>query len=123
MTKKPQLSIVGPQLTSPLAPPPGLQKAGRELWTDVHSAYDVSDVAGKTMLLQACCMLDRADLLASEIAADGCVTRTKEGVKAHPGCKEELGARAFVVRVLDRLGLPYEPLRLGPGRPGGRGAA
>ena len=72
------------------------------------------------MLTQACQALDRAEGLADRIAEDGDIIRTPTGIKAHPGIREELAARGFVVRTLQKLGLNFEPLHLGPGRPPGR---
>jgi hypothetical protein len=43
--------------------------------------------------------------LAQRIAQDGEIIHTRTGMpKAHPGLKEELAARAFVCRNLERLG-------------------
>jgi hypothetical protein len=122
MTKKPNLTIVKPTVSSSPEPPAPLLAAGRKLWDQVHAEYDVSDVAGLALLAQSCQMLDRAEDLAAEIAADGSVLRGRDGIKDHPALKHELAARAFIVRTLDGLGLNTEPLRLGPGRPPGRGA-
>jgi Phage terminase, small subunit len=118
MRKIPRLTVIGPAATS-IEPPSILGEPGRRLWTQVLAEYDVSDVAGRQMLLQCCQMTDRAEDLAEEIAADGAVIRTREGIKDHPALKHELAARAFVVRTLCRLGLNFEPLRVGPGRPPG----
>ena len=61
-----------------------------------------------------------AEELAECIRADGLTLRTPSGAKAHPLLKEELSARSFVARTISRLGLNFEPLRSGPGRPAGR---
>jgi hypothetical protein len=119
MGKFPRLTVVDPALTS-ADPPSTLGDPGKRLWTQVLAEYDVSDVAGRQMLLQCCQMTDRAEGLAEEIAADGTVIRTREGIKDHPALKHELAARAFVVRTLCRLGLNFEPLHVNRGRPPGR---
>ena len=90
--------------------------------TKVQSEYRIEDCGGVEMLMQACLALDRADALAARIDADGETIVTKRGLKAHPCLKDELAARAFVVRTLQRLGLNLEPVRPTVGRPGvGRG--
>ena len=73
------------------------------------------------MLAQACAGLDRAEALRAQIDADGEVIRGRDGLKDHPALKHELASRAFVVRTLARLGLNFEPLRAGVGRPPPRG--
>jgi hypothetical protein len=119
MRKFPHLTVVDPASTSK-EPPSILDDPGRALWTQVMAEYDVSDVAGRSMLMQCCQMIDRAEGLAAEIETDGAVIRTREGLKDHPCLKHELAARAFVVRTLCRLGLNFEPLRVNMGRPPGR---
>ena len=116
------LSIV-PDLPATGPPPPRkLGLSGLSLWTKVQSEYRIEDCGGVEMLMQACLALDRADALAARIDADGETIVTKRGLKAHPCLKDELAARAFVVRTLQRLGLNLEPVRPTVGRPGvGRG--
>jgi hypothetical protein len=43
--------------------------------------------------------------------------RTKTGLKAHPALRDELAARAFIVRTLERLGITIEAVKR-VGRPG-----
>jgi hypothetical protein len=124
MAKKPksplhivtELDGTGPQPSRPLG------EHGRKLWRDVVAEYDVSDVAGIELLTQACQACDRAEALAAHVGADGEIVRTPTGIKAHPAIKEELACRGFIVRTLQKLGLNYEPLRAGPGRPPGSAA-
>jgi hypothetical protein len=119
-TGKPPLHMVtdldgtGPQ------PSRKLGEAGLSLWNRVVSEYRVDDVAGIELLTLACQALDRAEALAARIAEDGEIVRTPNGFKCHPGVKEELAHRAFIVRTLQKLGLNYEPLRSAPGRPPGQ---
>jgi hypothetical protein len=114
----PRLTLVDPGTTGPQPSRP-LGEHGRALWKRVTTEYDFSDAAGSEMLLQLCAALDRAEALSSCIADEGEIVRTARGVKVHPGIKEELAARSFVVRTLQKLGLNFEPLRAGPGRPPG----
>jgi hypothetical protein len=103
----------GPQPSRPLGP------HGSKLWASVLKEYDVSDASGVEMLTQACQMVDRAEALADSIANDGEIVRTPQGVKAHPAIREELSCRGFIVPTLQKLGLNFEPVRSGPGRPPG----
>jgi hypothetical protein len=114
---RPTFSIVSPD-TSGGSPPRNLGQHGRKLWDEVQAAYGISDRGGVELLAQACAALDRAETLAAAIATDGAIIYTRTGVpKSHPGCKDELNCRAFVVRTLERLGLNVEAIKPGPGRP------
>ena len=126
MSKKPRdppLRIVSNLDPIRLEPSRPLGEHGQRLWNRVVSEYVVDDVAGIELLTQACQALDRAEALAEHVSQDGAIVRTPAGIKAHPGIREELACRGFIVRTLQKLGLNYEPLRSGPGRPPGRGAA
>jgi phage terminase small subunit len=103
-------------------PPPSLDEPGRNFWRRIMSEFVIDDTAGRALLEQACAGLDRAEKLAEVIRQDGEVVRTRTGVRAHPAIREELSARSFVVRTIQRLGLTLEPLRASPGRPPGGGA-
>jgi len=116
MRKKPSLTVVEPALTAN-APPRKLGEFGTNLWQSVTSAYDISDVGGIELLLQACTASDRAEALAQRIRHDGEVIYGRNGPKTHPALKEELALRAFIVRTLARLGLNVESVKP-PGRPG-----
>ena len=120
MTKtppQPALSIVSPEATGG-SPPRELGQHGRKLWDEVQAAYGISDRGGVELLAQACAALDRTEALAGAIATDGAIVYTRTGVpKSHPGCKDELACRAFVVRTLERLGLNIEAVKPCPGRP------
>lgn len=120
MTKKsapPTLRIVPSPGATSLEPPRLLGEHGRALWDHVVSEYDVSDPAGSALLSQACVMLDRAESLASCVEREGELIRTARSVKTNPAIKDEISCRNSVIRALTKLGLNYEPLRLGPGRP------
>jgi Phage terminase, small subunit len=80
--------------------------------------YRITDRGGIELLAQACQAEDRAESLAEAIAQDGPVVRTRTGIpRSHPACRDELQARAFVVKTLERLGLNVETVKPGPGRP------
>jgi hypothetical protein len=112
--RKASFSVVAGE-TSDFSPPRPL---GPQLWDRVQSEYRISDCGGIELLAQACAALDRAEGLAAVIAADGNVIHTRTGVpKTHPGIKDELACRAFVVRTLERLGVNVESVTPSAGRP------
>ena len=115
---KPPLTLVAPHPTDG-SPPRPLGEHGMALWRSVTGEYRVDDAAGIEFLTQACQAADRVERLAEEITADGEIIRTRAGPRAHPGLKDEIALRSFIVRTLERLGLNFESLRPTPGRPGG----
>lgn len=113
MTKppdKPSLAVVNPGATG-VEPPRKLGEPGRALWDSVQSEYKIDDVGGRELLMQACLAADRAQSLADTIDRDGETISTKLGLKAHPCLKDELAARSFIVRTLQRLGITQEVLK------------
>lgn len=98
--------------------PAGLEQHGAELWVAIHTEYEINDIGGRAMLQQACAALDMAFRCRRRIDAKGEILAGRT-VREHPLLKIELQCRAFVVRTLARLGLAFEALRSGPGRPGG----
>ena len=111
MGKKPSLKLMKPSPVTVPAPSRSLGNHGRSLWDRVMSEYEISDVGGNEMLLQACQALDRAEALRVEIERDGEVLRVRTTVKDHPALKHELACRSFVVRTLARLGLNFETVK------------
>ena len=108
MAKK--LTIVSS--TSDLATiPSGLGVHGRSLWRRVMKDYNITDCGGLELLYQACAGADRAEDSAAAVARDGSIIQTKSGPRGHPLIREEMNARAFVVRTLQKLGVTLEPLR------------
>jgi hypothetical protein len=117
-TKQPKLTVVSPDATG-VHPPRDLGRHGMALWQSITAEYDVSDAGGVEMLAQACQAADRVEALAEQISRDGEIVHTRTGPKSHPGLKDEVQLRAFIVRTIKALGLNFEPLRSGPGRPPG----
>jgi hypothetical protein len=111
------LTIVTPPTSTPIAPPCKLGEVGQALWGRITTEFQVDDAGGQELLAQACLAADRAEALAAIIDRDGEMIDTKIGPKEHPCLKSEMAARSFVVRTLGRLGLNFEAVRLGPGRP------
>jgi hypothetical protein len=79
--------------------------------------YGITDRGGIELLAQACGAVDRIEALREAIDRDGEVVIVRGVPRAHPGLRDELAARAFVVRTLERLGLNVEAVKAGPGRP------
>ena len=57
------------------------------------------------------------ETLGEAIARDGAIIYGPTGPKAHPAIKDQIAARAFLVRTLERLGVTSENTKPGPGRP------
>jgi hypothetical protein len=115
-TRKPPLSVVRPGAVD-LEPPRPLGVHGRQLWDSVQREHGIQDIGGVETLAQGCAGLDRAEQLAVQIGTDGLMIRTKTGLKARPALRDELAARAFIVRTLERLGITIEAVKR-VGRPG-----
>lgn len=114
----PKLKIVKASDPGVHAPPRPLGTHGAALWASVTGEYDISDSGGVEMLTLACQALDRAEDLRGRIDADGSIIETADGaLRDHPALRHELAARAFVVKTLKVLGLSFEAVRSGPGRP------
>jgi hypothetical protein len=109
-SRKPTLTVVGTSPNSP-APPRKLGKYGRHLWDRVHREYRLEDCGSIEMLAQVCGAVDRIESLRAGIDRDGEIVKTRNGPRAHPGMRDELAGRAFVVRTLARLGLSYDTLK------------
>jgi hypothetical protein len=101
------------------APPRPLGEHGASLWRDIVTSYEFSDRASYETLAQACAALDRAERCRELIDEQGEMIPSRTGMRSHPLLRDELANRAFVTRALAKLGLDLEPLRSGPGRPGG----
>src|SRR5260370_19004372 len=99
------------------SPPRELGRHGRKLWDDVQAAYGIADRGGIELLAQACGALDLIEALGEAIARDGAIVYGRAGPKAHPAVKDQLGARAFLVRTLEKLGVTPENIKPRPRRP------
>jgi hypothetical protein len=117
---QPPLTIIGPS-TRPPEPPRPLGVAGQALWNRVQGEFRVEDVGSVELLAQACAAADRVEELAAKIRIDGVTIETQMGTKEHPNVKSELAGRAFICRVLQRLGITSEPLHKPRGWRGSRG--
>ena len=110
-SKKPASAVVASSASTAIEPPRKLGETGLTLWRAVQSEFAIKDVGGVELLMQACLAADRAASLAALIDRDGETIMTKQGLRGHPCLKDELAARSFVVRTLQRLGVTDEPIR------------
>jgi hypothetical protein len=110
------LSVVSPDTTGG-SPPRDLGQHGRQLWDAVQREYGIRDRGGIELLAQACGALDLVEALGEAITRDGAIVYGRTGPKAHPALKDQIAARAFLVRTLERLGVTSENIKPGPGRP------
>ena len=108
--KKPKLTVVKSGATDQ-GPPRKLGQHGLTLWHAITIEYNISDRGGIELLTQACATTDRAEALAACVERDGETIRTKTGLRIHPAVREELAARAFIVRTLERLGVTTEAVK------------
>lgn len=107
---KPALSVVSPETTGG-GPPRDLGQHGRKLWDEIQAAYGIADRGGCELLAQACATLDLVEALGEAITRDGAIIYGRAGPKAHPGVKDQIAGRAFIVRTLERLGLNVEAVK------------
>jgi hypothetical protein len=95
-----------------VAPPRPLGQHGRDFWDRVMAAYAIQDVGGIELLCLAAQSIDRAERCRVLIDRDGELTTTNGGVmRAHPLIREELHARAFTAKCIDRLGINKEAVK------------
>jgi hypothetical protein len=93
-----------------------LGKHGAALWRRIAQEYDISDAAGRELLLLAAEALDRATSLREQIDRDGEVIVVKGAMRDNPLLKHELQNRSFISKALARLDLEV-PKKRPIGRP------
>jgi hypothetical protein len=122
MAEKPPKTAFSVVSTLPLKvpdPPRPLGPAGQQLWESIQGEYNIQDQGGVAMLLVGCQAFDRAEKLRVEIDRDGEVVRLRNGnIRSHPALRDEVQARAQLMRCLEKLGLNLEPIK-SIGRPSG----
>ena len=102
-------------------PPKALSLAARRLWRALVAEYRLDDVAAMAILTAGLEAFDRAAAAKELLDADGPVVTDRWGQrKVHPAASVERDSRAAWMSALKQLNLDVEPLRDGPGRPGGR---
>jgi P27 family predicted phage terminase small subunit len=102
-------------------PPGHLSKEARKLWRELAEEWRIDDRAGTAILDKIGEAYDRANGARRQIDKEGLTITDRFGVeKSHPLLACERDARAQFLAGLKMLNLDLEPLRDGPGRPGGR---
>lgn len=102
-------------------PPRHLSREAKRLWREIQESYVIDDKAGTLLLQTALEAFDRMREYQAQIKKDGPVILDRfEQPKAHPLLATERDSRAQMLAALKALNLDREPLRDGPGRPGGK---
>ena len=102
-------------------PPKHLSKESKSMWKKIVSTYEIEDEAGLKILRSACEAFDRAQSARERINKDGLIFFDKfDKPKPHVLLPVERDSRAAFLAGLKHLNLDLEPLRDGPGRPGGK---
>lgn len=100
--------------------PTHLSTAAKKLWNDIFTEYAIDDAAGRAILRAALEAFDRSQDARKAINKDGMTVTGRDGQKrSHPLQTVERDNRAAFLAGLKALNLDLEPLRDGPGRPGG----
>lgn len=108
-------------MKSPAAAPKGLSAPALAFWRGVQADYNIADSAGLALLEVAARAWDRFEGARKVLDAEGPVIKDRWGQsKPHPAANVERDARAGFLAALRALNLDLEPLKNGPGRPGGR---
>jgi len=101
--------------------PAHLSQDAKKIWKGILVEYQIDDIAGLKILRVALEAFDRAQAARRQIDMDGMTILGKEKqIKPHPLLANERDSRAAFLAGLKALNLDLEPLRDGPGRPGGR---
>ena len=101
--------------------PKHLSKEAKKIWKSLIAEYAIDDIAGLKILRVALEAFDRAQSARGRIDLDGMTVKDRFGaLKPHPLLPIERDSRAAFLSGLKALNLDLEPLRDGPGRPGGQ---
>jgi len=101
--------------------PRSLSREAKRWWNRLQNEYLIEDEAGKLILETALLSFDRMREAQVILETEGMTILDRFGQKkAHPLCAVERDARSGMLQYLKALNLDVEPLRDGPGRPGGK---
>ena len=101
-------------------PPKTLSKEAAAWWTNLVDEYALDDQAALLLLETAMLAFDRMNAARRAIAKEGMTFKDRWGQRrVHPLLAAERDARQGMLAALRALHLDVEPLRDGPGRPGG----
>jgi hypothetical protein len=107
--------------TTPRAPASAaLGAPGRTLWREITSSIDF-DPQELAVLVEACRVKDRLDILDGVIRADGVTVASPQGLKAHPALTESRQQQLTLARLLAALRIPDDEDKRPQRRGGGRG--
>ncbi|GMR20200.1 MAG: hypothetical protein BMS9Abin36_0795 [Gammaproteobacteria bacterium] len=102
-------------------PPKSLSTEAAKWWKKLAKEYVLDDEAGLLLLQTAFEAFDRMRQAQKQINKEGLTIKDRFGQdKAHPLCTIERDSRSQMLQALKTLNLDIEPLRDGPGRPGGK---
>ena len=102
-------------------PPKTLSSEARRWWNRLHAGYQLDDEGALLTLQTTLEAFDRMRDAQEIIRTEGMTIRDRFGQpRAHPASVVERDSRAAMMGGLKALNLEIEPLRDGPGRPGGR---
>ena len=97
-----------------------LSAEARALWRQLAKDYGLTDAAGQSILRVGLEAHDRMRECQQAIAKDGALLVDRFGQqKPHPLLAAERDARGQFLGAMRQLNFDVEPLRDGPGRPGG----
>jgi P27 family predicted phage terminase small subunit len=101
--------------------PTTLSEEATGWWKRLTTEYGIDDDAGLLLLQTALEAFERMRQAQEVVKAEGPQVKDRfEQFKAHPLLTVERDSRAQMMMALKALNLDLEPLRDGPGRPGGR---
>jgi len=97
-----------------------LSDEAKGLWQRLTDEYGIEDSAGSAILKAGLEAWDRAKKAREAIDTQGMTIADKFGqLKPHPLLATERDSRAAFLAAMKALNFDVEPLRDGPGRPGG----
>lgn len=85
--------------------PTDLAQAGRELWDHISGDYELSPHEA-ALLEEACRTRDRIAQMRAQVAADGVMLTSSQGLRLHPAVAEERSQRLTLARLIATLGVP-----------------
>jgi P27 family predicted phage terminase small subunit len=104
-----------------MKPPKHLSRAGKKIWTDLQTEYQIKDPGGLLILTSAIEAHDRMKQAQAILEAEGMTTLDRfSQPRPHPAAVIERDSRAAMLAAIKALGLDLEPLNSGPGRPPGK---
>ena len=113
--------VRGAGMKKTIRSPAHLSSEAKTIWKEILSEYQIEDAAGLRILRVSLEAFDRAQAAREAIDREGMTVTDKfEQMKPHPLLPIERDSRAAFLAGLKALNLDLEPLRDGPGRPGGK---